>query len=197
MRKLGNLGKLPPNCILVTMDVTSLYTNIPNDEGLRATMKLLTLYRPQPDVRPSNVNLVKLLEMVLKKNNFQFNGDHYLQIGGTAMGTKAAPGLANCFMGNFEEEFVYKYKLQPLIYLRFLDDCFLIWQHGTEELTHYVSYLNSCLPSIKFTIEQSESSVNFLDTTVKVHNNSIITDLYCKPTDAHNYLLYKSSHPRK
>ena len=47
--------------------------------------------------------------MVLKKNNVQFNWDHYLQVGGTAMGTKAAPGFANCFMGNFEEEYFYKY----------------------------------------------------------------------------------------
>ena len=108
------------------------------------------------------------------------------------MGTKAAPGLANCFMGNSEEEFVYKYRLQPLVYLRFLDDCFLIWQHSQDELESFVS----CLHSIKFTMEASEIGVNFLDTTVKLVNNRIETDLYCKPTDANNYLLYKSAHPR-
>ena len=197
LQKLDQLGELPPNCQVVTMDVTSLYTNIPNDEGLRAALKLLTLYRPSPDVRPSNLNLVKLLEMVLKKNNFQFNGDHYLQIGGTAMGTKAAPGLANCFMGNFEEEFVYKYRTQPVLYLRFLDDIFLIWQHTDIELDAYAAYLNNCIPSIKFTMEKSKKSVNFLDTIVKIVDNKIETDLYCKPTDAHNYLLYTSAHPKK
>ena len=196
IQKLTTLGELPPNCQLVTLDVTSLYTNIPNDEGLRAAMKLLTLYRPQPNLRPTNLSLIKLLEMVLTKNNFQFNGDHYLQIGGTAMGTKAAPGLANCFMGNFEEEHVYKYRLQPLVYLRYLDDCFLIWQHSEHELNEFVAYLNNCLPSIKFTMEKSMEEVNFLDTTVKIVNQRIETDLYCKPTDAHNYLLYKSAHPR-
>jgi hypothetical protein len=40
--------------------------------------------------------------MVLKKNNFTFNGDHYLQINGTAMGTKMAPSYANTFMGNLK-----------------------------------------------------------------------------------------------
>ena len=197
LQKLDQLGELPPNCQVVTMDVTSLYTNIPNDEGLRAALKLLTLYRPSPDVRPSNLNLVKLLEMVLKKNNFQFNRDHYLQIGGTAMGRKAAPGLANCFMGNFEEEFVYKYRTQPVLYLRFLDDIFLIWQHTDIELDAYAAYLNNCIPSIKFTMEKSKKSVNFLDTIVKIVDNKIETDLYCKPTDAHNYLLYTSAHPKK
>ena len=28
-------------------------------------------------------------------------------------------------------------------------------------------------------------------------NNTIETDLYCKPTDSHNYLLYNSAHPKK
>ena len=197
IQKLSNIGQLPPNCQLATLDVTSLYTNIPNTEGLRAAFKLLTKYRPQLDVRPSNLNLVKLLEMVLTKNNFQFNGDHYLQIGGTAMGTKAAPGLANCFMGNFEEEHAYKHRLQPLLYLRFLDDIFIIWQHTDIELDAYAAYLNNCLPTIKFTMEKSKDSVNFLDTIVRLVDNKIETDLYCKPTDAHNYLLYKSAHPKK
>jgi hypothetical protein len=41
---------------------------------------------------------VTMITMVLKKNNFTFNGDHYLQINGTAMGTKMAPSYANIFM---------------------------------------------------------------------------------------------------
>ena len=197
IQKLCQLGEIPPNCLIATMDVTSLYTNIPNDEGLRSALKLLNTYRPQANVRPSNLNLVKLLEMVLKKNNFQFNGVHYLQVGGTAMGTKAAPGLANCFMGNFEEEHVYKYRLHPLLYLRYLDDIFLIWQHTENELDEYLTHLNNCLPTIKFTLEKSRDSVCFLDTIVKIVDNKIETDLYSKPTDAHNYLLYKSAHPKK
>jgi hypothetical protein len=35
---------------------------------------------------------------------FTFNGDHYLQINGTAMGTKMAPSYANTFMGKFEKQ---------------------------------------------------------------------------------------------
>jgi hypothetical protein len=45
-----------------------------------------------------------MLTMVLRKNNFTFNGDHYLQINGTAMGTKMAPSYANIFMGKFEKQ---------------------------------------------------------------------------------------------
>ena len=40
--------------------------------------------------------------MIFTMNNFTFNGKHFLQIHGTAMGTKMAPSFANLFLGHFE-----------------------------------------------------------------------------------------------
>ena len=93
MQKLRNIGPLPPHCLLATLDVTSLYTNIPNKEGLEAAWRMLNKYRPEPNIKPTNKTLNELLEMVLTMNNFPFNGDHYIQVGGTEMGTKVAPGF--------------------------------------------------------------------------------------------------------
>jgi hypothetical protein len=80
--------------------------------------------------------------------------------------------------------------------VRFLDDCFCIFTHGKEKLQEFFKHINSYNPSIKFTMEASTKSVNFLDTTVSIVDNQIKTDLYSKPTDAHNYLLFSSAHPR-
>jgi hypothetical protein len=187
---------LPPDSILVTFDVTSLYTNIPNKEGIEVVKHALQSFRPDHGLKPSNNSLVKLTEFVLSKNNFKFNGEHFLQIGGTAMGTKMAPNFANLYLAYFEELYVYTYSFQPIFWVRFLDDCFCIFTHGPERLDEFLSYLNNCNPSIKFTMEASKKSVNFLDTTVKIIDQQLVTDLYCKPTDAHNYLLYSSAHPR-
>jgi hypothetical protein len=85
---------------LVTFDVTSLYTNIPNKEGIAAANELLQKCRSR-QFKPSNNSVIKLLEMVLTKNNFQFNGKHFLQVGGTSMGTKTAPAYANCYLDKF------------------------------------------------------------------------------------------------
>ena len=41
LNKIKNTEKLPENSYLVTMDVKSLYTNIPNIEGIAATRKWL------------------------------------------------------------------------------------------------------------------------------------------------------------
>ena len=137
------------------------------------------------------------MEAVLKKNNFQFNGNNYLQVGGTAIGTKAAPGFAIVYMGMFEDEYVYTYPQQPKIYLRYIDDIFMLWQHGEEDLDKFVKHLNNCVETIKFTHEISLTKVAFLDVTVKLNKGKVETDLYCKPTDSHNYLLYSSAHPQK
>ena len=188
--------RIPNDSILATLDVTSLYTNIPNDEGIEAIGGYLSRYRHH-SLNPTNYSLRKLLELVLTTNNFKFDNKDFLQVGGTAMGTKLAPSFANLFMGYFEEKFIYSYRLQPLLWKRFIDDIFFIWTYGEKELLHFVKYLNNCHTTIKFTLETSLEIVNFLDIKIKKKaDGTISTDLYCKPTDSHNYLLYSSEHPR-
>jgi hypothetical protein len=117
------------------------------------------------------------------------------------MGTKAAPSVApsvaNLVMGDFEAKFVYTYHKQPLLWLRFIDDIFIIWTHGEEALLAFVDHLNSVHTTLKFTLEWSKIKVSFLDILVKIlADGTIGTDLYVKPTDIHMYLHYSSCHPR-
>ena len=91
---------------------------------------------------------------------------------------------------------VYTHDDQPLTWDRFIDDILSIYTKGRKRLENFINYLNSCHPSIKFTAEISDIQVNFLDVTIQLNENGILsTSLYCKPTDSHNYLLYDSSHP--
>ena len=47
--------------------------------------------------------------------NFEFNGEHYLQIEEAAMGTSLAPNYANLFMDRFEIRALEGYHLKPLV----------------------------------------------------------------------------------
>ena len=107
------------------------------------------------------------------------------------MGTSISLSYANeadvdCYMAKFETDFIYTYPLQPFLWVRFLDNCFCIWPHEEEELS---KFHNSCSPNIKFTMKKSMNEIPFLDVLVNYKGNNITTDLYCKPTDAHNYLI--------
>ena len=87
--------EIPETCIQVTFDVVSLYTNIPNHEGMKAVARSLVKFPPKfTDCR----TVLELLREVLHKNNFEFNGKHYLQVGGTAMATRLAPSYVNIFI---------------------------------------------------------------------------------------------------
>ena len=87
------------------------------------------------------------------------------------MGTAVAPNYANLFMDRFETRALSNCPLKPLIWLRFIDDIFMIWTHGKDKLNGFTQYLNSIHPTIKFTHELSHSHIDFLDTTVKINDS--------------------------
>ena len=135
------------------------------------------------------------MRMILTMNNFVFNGEHFIQQHGTAMGTRMAPAFANLFMGEFEKKALEGYVDKPFLWFRYIDDIFMVWTHGNEKLDSFITYLNSIHPTIKLTSERSTTSIPFLDVNIQLENGKIETDLYCKPTDKHQYLLHSSSHP--
>ena len=59
-----------------------------------------------------------------------------------------------------------------------------------------VGHHKECHDTSKFTLEKSNENANFLDINIsKDPLGNLQTNLYCKPTDSHNYLLYSSEHP--
>ena len=85
--------------------------------------------------------------------------------------------------------------MQPFIWLRYIDDIFFIWRHGEEQLNLFLKGLNEFHPNLKSTYETSQNTVDFLDLKVSLKDGAIFTDQLIKPTDGHQFLYYKSSHP--
>ena len=193
LNKLLTIGNLPTNYLLVTLDISSLYTNIPHNEGINACDHFLRTC--SHNTIPTST-LCDLIRMILTMNNFSFNDNHYLQIHGTAMGTKMAPSYANLFLGYFEANALENAPFQPHTWLRYIDDIFMIWTEGLDNLKIFIDYLNNIHSTIKFTSSHSSTNIPFLDVSVSLTNDgSISTDLYTKPTDKHQHLLYSSCHP--
>ena len=190
---LADLPTLPGDALLATVDVSSLYTNIPHKDGLKALVHYLN---QRQDKTPHTFVLVTLARFVLTMNCFRFDEDFYQQTSGTAMGTKMAPNYAILFMARLEEAFLSEVEPSPLVWLRYIDDIFLVWTHGQQALDDFLHKLNSHHDTIKFTSECG-LSIPFLDVKVDLlPDGHLKTSLYTKPTDAHLYLHYESAHPR-
>ena len=113
------------------------------------------------------------------------------------MGTICAPSYANIVMSEFEEKHIYPLiKNKSVIYLRYVDDIFIVWIKSDSELRHFMNERNQKHQSIKFDFKFSKESIEFLGTLVYVDSkNRLQITLYKKPTDCQNYLHAKSAHP--
>ena len=195
----------PQNTLLVSFDIVSLYTNISHDLGIEAINNWLTKYQELIHERFSKEFILESIKIILENNNFYFNDKMYTQVRGTAMGTKFAPTYATLVLAYLEEKLYVqteiKYGKEFARYIkdnwkRFLDDCFILWTKGEENLKTFHSVLNELHSDLKFTMEYSNERLPFSDILLIKSNNRISTDIFFKETDSKQYLNFYSCHPK-
>ena len=129
-------------------DVVDFYPSIPHKAGLSALKEAL---ENRSVKKIPTENLIKMAEFVLKNNLFEFNNKVFQPISGTAIGTNFAPSYACIYMDRVEQDFLETQELQPLMWLRFMDDICFIWTRGKEELKKFIGRFNNFTPNLKFT----------------------------------------------
>ena len=179
--------------LLASLDITSLYPNIPIQESISIILDFIK--EQNNPMHPPIYILNTLLSFVLNYNCFNFGDLFFLQVHGIAMGTKLAPNYANLFMSDFETRHVFSYALQPSYYRRYIDDIFLIWDHSSEELDGFIDHLNSVHPTIKFTKSISDTVITYLDLDIYKKDNILHTRTHFKSTNTFSYLHGQSNHP--
>ena len=108
--------------------------------------------------------------------------------------------FANIFMGTVESQILHRSVVKPLVWKRYIDDIFSIWNTNKDEVTQFMEQANSHHPTIKFTAEVSDTDTTFLDTSVykseRFANGSILDiKMHFKPTETFQYTHFSSSHP--
>ena len=91
-------------------------------------------------------DLETLLNLAVKHQLFQFDGNLYEQVDGVAMGSPLGPLLANTFMCSLEER-LFKQKQMPPFYRRFVDDT-ITKQPSVKSAEEFLSTLNNCHPTV-------------------------------------------------
>ena len=149
----------------MSMDVTSLYTNIPHEEGVATVCHAYEDFYGDKAPRPTKY-IREMLYLILTENSFQFCGSNYLQTHGTVMGTKMAVAFANIFMARIERQILSQSCIKPLFWKRYIDDVFSLWNTSLDKIESFVKKANNFHSTIKFTAEMSETEITFLDTKV-------------------------------
>ena len=154
LRRLEGVQKLEDDEFMFTMDVVALYPSVPRDKTREAMRENLERRRVK---KIPTEDLIELGDMVLRSNEFIFEGERYLQKEGTAIGSKMGKNYACTYMGKWEKEVQEKALKElgkrPKLWFRFVDDIWGIWKGNEEELKGFVELANQHEERIKVTYE--------------------------------------------
>jgi len=98
-------------------------------------------------------------------------------------------------METFEERALHSFQLQQKMWIRYVDNTFVIWPHGREALSDFHTHLNQQNPSIHFIMEEeSDEKMPFLDIVIERKGTKATTTVYWKPTHTDRYMNFNSHH---
>ena len=168
--------EFPSGSVIASFDITSLFTNVPIEETVNIVVD--TIYENRQIRNLSKTNFKRLLKLCVDDNHFLFNGNHYSQHEGFAMGSPLSAPMANIFLCHHEKEWLDNCPLnfKPLLYKRYVDDTFLVFKNQSD-IRRFLNYLNDRHQNIKFTLEtENDNRLSFLDLNVekKTHRQGII-----------------------
>ena len=192
---------------IITGDVTSLYTNIPTEEGCKAIEEIYDDTKDET-IEVIDVELEKLekekgktysqlTHFVMVNNYFSARNEKiYRQRKGTAMGTNVAPEYANIYLAVKERNFINALqKRWQTYYFRYLDDICLLVPKGYED--RVVQFIETRLDRpLQINWTKSAKTQNFLDLEIEITaQNDIIYQMFRKPLNQYEYIPWSSFHP--
>jgi len=178
--------------MLVSLDVISLFTNVPLDLAFESISKRWTYLEHNTKVTERDFLLA--IKFVLSSTYFTFNKKIYKQTYGTPMGSPLSPVIADVVMRDLETACLNRIKFQLTFYSRYVDD--IVMAVPSDKIDLILKTFNDYHDRLKFTIEYEESrSLSFLDLRLTISDNIIQIDWYHKKTFSGRCLSFFSSHP--
>ena len=179
---------------MVSFDVVSLYTNVPISDTLDIIRELLLNDDEYENKTHIPIDkLMSLIEIVLTKTWYLFDGKYFSQTDGVAMGGPTSSVVAEIYMQAHENTALTTADHAPRVWKRFVDDVFLIIKRSHLEQFH--KHINALHPKIQFTVEyEKDDSIPFLDTLVCRNEGKLSVTVYRKPTHTDQYLNFTSNH---
>ncbi len=149
--------------------------------------------------KPHSSQIRTLLKLIIGRNCFQFGNNFFLQKVGCAMGSTASPEICDITLHDLENQILQQDE-HILTWWSYRDDILIIYGGNIDKSKQLVTTMNQMHPTLKFTFEASNSSINYLDLIIfkgnRFRETGILdTKVFTKPTETYQYLHKSSSHP--
>ena len=191
VNKIKNLNC--DNVKLLSLDIVSLFTNVHVNDVLEFLENKLVDF--QDDLPLPVPKIIALIKLCVTNNVFSFNGEFYRQKNGCSMGSSLSPVLATLYMEYFESCILPQVIPPDMIWHRYVDDIFTVWDENWGSFDVFYNRLNNLVPNIKFKVEwEVEGKLPFLDVLIMRSNGKLSFSIYRKPTHSGSYLHFFSNH---
>jgi hypothetical protein len=204
-QKLAEL-KLDPSrkAWIVSGDVVAFYPSIPLDDAIEIVYDMYIKFYPDSSEEMRDL-VLKSLVLVNAINVVEFQGLHYLQTAGLAMGQAPSPDIANLWGAHFEEKLFethVEWANRWAFFGRYIDDCLgIVYAETADQARRYAELLRLDLPGqrrVRIEWEVSEWSTPFLDMRVYIDPASkrVEHSAYQKKLNHKERIPWASHHPK-
>ncbi|XP_047739936.1 uncharacterized protein LOC125178985 [Hyalella azteca] len=140
-----------PSGLLTSLDVTSLFTNVPTEETLEIIAKHVYAHPTLP-APPIPKKILIDLRLCTSESPFRAPDNKiYRQINGVAMGCPLGPTFAEYYMCKIKNQVLSDEQIKPELYCRYVDDIFVVVRDEEQLRNLRLAFeMNSVL---KFTYE--------------------------------------------
>ncbi|CAF1208252.1 unnamed protein product [Rotaria sordida] len=199
--RLIQLKQPAANDIMISLDVESLFTNVPVYEAVELAIKII-IDKKKIDKNYTKLtakDLRNLFQLAVTNTPFRFYDQLYMQVDGVSMGSPLAPILADIFMTYIEQQIEeYEYSDKIKLYVRYVDDTFIIFNGKENDIQQLVEFVNKLHPKLKFTHEiESNFELPFLDVKVVKQRTKFETTIFRKKTYTGQLLHWQSCQAKK
>nr|VZI29964.1 unnamed protein product [Spirometra erinaceieuropaei] len=180
---------LHPNEVMVSFDVTPLFTSIPQDLAIE-TIELLL--QSKYDETENRLGHAQILQLCLR-TYFTFNRTIYEQVKGTPMGSPISGFVAEAVLQRLES-LVFQHH-RPKFWVLYVDDTFVVIER--DQVLTSKEHLKAVFPDIQFTMGEGEKNqLAFLDVLVwRKDCGGLKTKVFGKATNTMQVLSFSSNHP--
>lgn len=187
--------KLSKNTLFLTMDVSDLYTMVPQEGGIQAIKKMLRTFQIDQIQGIKASTILLLARFVMRNNYFIYGNCYYKQIRGGAMGSPLTLTISNAYMFFFQTPITKWVSHREGVFCRYIDDIFITADAPKDLLEGLVRHWNRIDENIKLSAEISHS-VNFLDVAVENIDGQLKTSVFHKPSHEPYFLPFDSTHAK-
>ena len=185
-----------PGGTIASLDVESLFTNVPVEETIGMICDKVYRDAGTPPLDIPEDALRDLLRLCTMRAPFiTHKGQMFTQVDGVAMGSPLGVLFADFYMGVVEERVFSEYP-EPEVYCRYVDDTYI--KTTDADAVENLRQEFERHSSLRFTSENSQdNTLPFLDVLITQEERGVKTTVYRKPTNMGLCLNGKSECPER